>query len=102
MSFGSMTRFGMVGCVERDHTVSAVMDMPGVSAISLNGGACRFGEGASLRQHVVAGRADLAGIGKPLARIADIHGVGAHARGGDLPPLRRGVVGGDDDARLLM
>ena len=31
----------------RDHTVSAVMDMPGVLAISLKGGACWFGEAAS-------------------------------------------------------
>jgi hypothetical protein len=38
----------MVGCVVRDHTVSAVTDIPGVLAIFLNGGACLFGEVASV------------------------------------------------------
>ena len=38
----------MVGCVVRDQTVSAVTDMPGVLAIFLKGGACLFGEGASV------------------------------------------------------
>ena len=47
MSLGSMIRFGIVGCVERDHTVSAVTDMPGVLAICLKAGACLFGDGAS-------------------------------------------------------
>ena len=49
MSLGSMIRFGMVGWVVRDHTVSAVTDMPGVLAIFLNAGARLFGEAASLR-----------------------------------------------------
>ena len=49
MSLGSIIRFGMVGCVVRDHTVSAVTDMPGVLAIFLNGGAWLFGDTASLR-----------------------------------------------------
>jgi hypothetical protein len=38
----------MVECVVRDHTVSAVTDMPGVLAIFLNGGACLFGDAASV------------------------------------------------------
>ena len=50
MSLGSMTRFGMVGCVVRDHTVSAVTDMPGVLAILLNVGARLLGEAASVRR----------------------------------------------------
>ncbi len=49
MSLGWMIRFGIVGCIERDHTVSAVTDMPGVLAICLNGGALLFGDAASLR-----------------------------------------------------
>ena len=48
MSVGSITRFGMVGCVVRDHTASAVTVIPGVLATFLNGVARVFGEGASL------------------------------------------------------
>ena len=48
MSSEAITRLGMVGCVVRDHTVSAVTDMPGVLAIFLKGGACLFGEVASV------------------------------------------------------
>ena len=48
MSVGSIARFGMVGCVVRDHTVSAVTVMPGVLATFLKGGACLFGETASV------------------------------------------------------
>ena len=51
ISAGSITRLGMVGCVVRDQTVSAVTVIPGVLAIFLNGGACLLGEAAS-----VAGR----------------------------------------------
>jgi len=49
MSLGSIIRFGMVGWLVRDHTVSAVTDMPGVLAIFLNVGARLFGETPSLR-----------------------------------------------------
>jgi hypothetical protein len=48
MSVGAITRFGMVGCVVRDHTVSAVTVMPGVLATFLKGGACLLGEAASV------------------------------------------------------
>jgi hypothetical protein len=48
MSADSMTRLGMVGWLVRDQTVSAVIDMPGVLAISLRGGACLLGEAASV------------------------------------------------------
>ena len=48
MSSGAITKLGIVGCDVRDHTVSAVTDIPGVLAIFLNGGACLFGEVASV------------------------------------------------------
>jgi hypothetical protein len=35
MSVGSITRFGMVGCVVADHTVSALTVMPEVLASML-------------------------------------------------------------------
>ena len=49
MSLGSIIKFGIVGWDVRDHTVSAVIDIPGVLAIFLNGGASGFDDGASLR-----------------------------------------------------
>jgi hypothetical protein len=48
MWVGSITRFGMVGCVVRDHTMSAVTVIPGVLETFLKGGACLFGEIASV------------------------------------------------------
>ena len=48
ISLGAMTRFGIVGWLVRDHTVNAVIDMPGVLAIALKAGALSFGEAASV------------------------------------------------------
>jgi hypothetical protein len=47
-SIGAMTRFGIVGWLVRDHTVNAVIDMPGVLAIALKAGALSFGEAVSV------------------------------------------------------
>ena len=76
MSVGSMTRFGMVAWLVRDQTVSAVTDMPGVLAISLKGGACLFGDAASVLQDIVAARTDILRIGETLARIANVSCIG--------------------------
>ena len=52
---------GMVGCVVRDHTVSAVTDMPGVLAIFLKRGACLFWRNCLRSEGIVAKRAELSG-----------------------------------------
>ena len=65
-------KFGMFGCVVRDHTVKAVIDMPGVLATFLNGGAQGLGDDRAAIEHIVAFRADIARIRQPPARIAHL------------------------------
>ena len=62
MSSGAITRLGIVGCDVRDHTVSAVMDMPGVFAIRFEGRGLRVGRRALRSEDIVASRADLLGV----------------------------------------
>ena len=67
MSVGSITKFGMVGWMVRDHTVNAVAVMPGVLATFVNGGARRFGDALSRRSTLCQPEQTLCAYAKPFA-----------------------------------
>ena len=61
MSSGAIIRLGIIGWDVREHTVSAVMDMPG-ELTKFCRAALALGEAASVPQDIVASRADLLGV----------------------------------------
>jgi hypothetical protein len=67
MSAVSITKLGMVGCDVLDQTVRAVIDIPGVLAIFLKGGACGFGDAASVLKTLWQSEQTFCAYASPLA-----------------------------------